>query len=271
VLGIVHDREDRPIYVTDANGVTVTNAFDHLDRITNRAWPDGAQERTIHAFGGTNIITINPLGHTNRAILDAALRLLWHTNANLEVTKFAYNPAGQIKTLIDGKNQTTTWNHDRFGRVTNKIDALSRELFRLAFDPLDRVTNRWTPAKGNTSYGFDPVGNLASITYSNTAPVTLSYSYDAANRLTNMTDTVGNSRFTYTAAGRLDTEDRPWTSDAVSRRRPFRTTRATPARGSQASSASSARQASHSTSGRTLSAAFRVASASRARKAASRR
>jgi YD repeat-containing protein len=36
VLGIVHDREDRPIYVTDANGVTVTNAFDHLDRPPSR-------------------------------------------------------------------------------------------------------------------------------------------------------------------------------------------------------------------------------------------
>lgn len=217
VLGVIYDREDRPICVIDADGVTVTNAFDNLDRITNRSWADGAQERTLYSFAGTNITTINPLSHTNRAILDAALRVLWQTNANLEVTKFGYNPAGQIKTLIDGKNQTTTWNHDRFGRVTNKIDALTRELFRLTYDPLDRVTNRWTPAKGNAGYAFDAVGNLRSITYSNASPVTLSYSYDAANRLTNMADTVGNTRFTYTASGQLDTEDGPWSSDAVAR------------------------------------------------------
>jgi RHS repeat-associated protein len=217
VFGVVYDREDRPIQITDAEGVTVTNAFDNLDRITNRAWPDGGQERTIYSFAGTNVTSINPLGHTNRTILDAALRLLWRTNANLEVTKFGFNPAGQIVNLIDGKNQLTTWNYDRFGRVTNKIDALTRELFRLTYDALDRATNRWTPAKGNTGYAFDPVGNLKSITYSNASPVILGYSYDAANRLTNMTDTVGATRFTYTAAGQLDTEDGPWTSDTVSR------------------------------------------------------
>jgi len=215
VLGVVYDKEDRPIQITDADGVTVTNAFDNLNRITNRAWPDGGQERTIYSFAGTNVTTLNPLGHTNRVIFDAALRLLWQTNANAEITKFAYNPAGQITSLTDGKNQTTTWNFDRFGRVTNKIDALAREIFRLTYDPLDRVTNRWTPAKGNLGYGFDPVGNLKSVTYSNASPTVISYAYDAANRLTNMTDTVGSTRFTYTPAGRLDTEDGPWASDNV--------------------------------------------------------
>jgi len=217
VLGVVYDREDRPVQITDAEGVTVTNAFDNLNRLTNRSWAGGGNERTIYSFAGTNVTTINPLGHTNRAIFDAALRLLWHTNANFEVTKFSYNPAGQITSLIDGKNQTTTWNYDRFGRMTNKIDALTREIFRLTYDSLDRATNRWTPAKGNVGYSFDALGNLKSTTYSNASPFTLSYLYDPLSRLTNMADAVGTTRFTYTAGGRLDTEDGPWTSDSVSR------------------------------------------------------
>lgn len=217
VLGVTYDREDRPIHVTDADGVTVTNSFDALNRVTNRAWAQGVRESVRYTFGGTNIATINPLGHTNRAILDAALQLLWHTNANSEVTKFARNPAGQIVNLLDGLNQLTVWNHDRFGRVTNKVDNLSRVLFRLTYDALDRVTNRWTLAKGNVGSSFDGVGNLKTVTHSNASPYTISYTYDATDRLTNMADVVGTTRFTYTASGRLDTEDGPWTSDNVSR------------------------------------------------------
>jgi RHS repeat-associated protein len=215
VLSVVYDKEDRPVYVTDAAGVTVTNAFDNLNRVTNRAWPDGGQERTIYSFAATNVTSINPLGHTNRTIFDAALRLLWHPNANQESIKFAYNPAGQIVNLLDGKNQLTVWNYDLFGRATNKIDALTREVFRLSYDALDRVTNRWTPAKGNIGFAFDSVGNLKNVTYSNTSPTVLSYSYDGANRLTNMVDAVGTTAFRYTSAGRLEMEDGPWTSDSI--------------------------------------------------------
>ncbi len=216
VIGVVYDREDRPIRVTDASGVTVTNAYDNLDRVTNRAWP-GAFARTSYSYAGTNITSVNPLNQTTRTILDAALRLLWQTNANSEVTKFGYNPAGQLINLIDGRNQLTSWNRDRFGRITNKVDALAREMFRLSYDALDRVTNRWTPGTNNTGYAFDAVGNLRSVTYSNAAPLVLGYNYDALNRLTNMTDAVGATRFTYTATGQPDIEDGPWVSDAVSR------------------------------------------------------
>jgi len=122
-----------------------------------------------------------------------------------------------MRSAVDGKNHLTVWNYDRFGRVTNKVDALSRVLFRLTYDSLDRATNRWTPAKGNVGSSFDAVGNLKAVTYSNTSPYTISYVYDPASRLTNMVDGVGTTRFTYTASGRLDAEDGPWTSDTVSR------------------------------------------------------
>ena len=42
--GIVYDAADRPIQVTDANNVTVTNQFDLLNRLTSRFWPDGIGE-----------------------------------------------------------------------------------------------------------------------------------------------------------------------------------------------------------------------------------
>ena len=41
------------------------------------------------------------------------------------------------------------------------------------------------------------------------------FAYDALNRMTNMVDAVGTTRYTYDAAGQLLTEDGPFTSDTV--------------------------------------------------------
>ena len=43
----------------------------------------------------------------------------------------------------------------------------------------------------------------------------VSLAYDMLNRLTNMVDAVGTTKFTYNAAGQLLTEDAPWASDTV--------------------------------------------------------
>jgi len=78
---------------------------------------------------------------------------------------FAYNAAGDLTKLTDGKAQTTTWNYDQFGRVTNKLDATSAELFRYTYDANGRFTTRWTPAKLTTAYSYDAMGNLTLINY----------------------------------------------------------------------------------------------------------
>jgi hypothetical protein len=44
------------------------------------------------------------------------------------------------------------WSFDSFGRATNKADNLNSNLFVYKYDGNDRLTNRWTPAKGNTAY-----------------------------------------------------------------------------------------------------------------------
>ena len=58
---------------------------------------------------------------------------------------FAYSPASDLLSLTDGKSQVTAWNYDEYGRATNKLDANNR------------LTNRWTPAKGNAGYGLQPL------------------------------------------------------------------------------------------------------------------
>jgi YD repeat-containing protein len=107
----------------------------------------------------------------------------------------------------------TQWGYDLYGRVTNKVDATSTTILEYQYDADNRLTNRWSLARGNTTYAYDLVGNLTGVTYP-LSPA-LSFSYDTLNRLTSMADGIGTTTFTYTQAGQLASETGPWASDTV--------------------------------------------------------
>ena len=67
--------------------------------------------------------------------------------------------------------------------------------------------------KSNTVYAYDAVGNLTNVTYH--TKHTLSYSYDAMNRMTSMSDGIGTTAFTYTQIGQLASETGPWPGDTI--------------------------------------------------------
>jgi hypothetical protein len=74
---------------------------------------------------------------------------------------FVYNGANDLLKMIDGKNQTNTWNQT-FGGVTNKLDTAGNILFVYKYDADNRLTNRWSIAKATTVYRYDPLGKLAN-------------------------------------------------------------------------------------------------------------
>ncbi len=209
---VVYDILDRPIRVTDANGVTVTNTFDALGRLLTRTWPDGGVEHFGYSARGLVAYT-NQSGEITRFAYDAARRLVAVTNANHEVVRYTNDAAGNLLSLTDGKNQTTRWNYDRYGRVTNQLDQTGVEVLRYTYDAQGRLASRWSKAKGTTYYTNDAVGNLTRINYPASPDVTLAY--DPLNRLTNLVDAVGTTRFTYAAGGQLATEDGPWNNDTI--------------------------------------------------------
>jgi len=217
IQNTVYDIEDRPMWVTDANGVTTTNVYDELGRLTTRLWKGGG-ETNVYSFNisGPTSFT-NALSKATRFVYDVAGRKTFETNANSEIISYTYNSAGDLLTLKDGKSQITTWIYDPYGRVTNKLDQSSQEVFRYKYDPNGRLTNRWTPAKGTTTYKYDKIGNLTNVVYpSPTTSITMKY--DPLNRLTNMVDAVGTTGYEYFPGGWLASENGPWSSDTVTNR-----------------------------------------------------
>ncbi len=212
ISAVTYDALDRMTNSVNANAVSVTNLFDTLNRVSKRGYLDGSAETFGYSPRGLTAYT-NQLGYTNFFGYDALGRKTAATNSNWEVTRFTYSPASDLLTLSDGKSQVTSWICDEYGRTTNKVDAASNLIFAYQYDKDGRLTNRWTPAKGTATFAFDALGNLTNAAYASSSPITLTY--DALSRLTGMSDAVGNTYYTYTAAGQLQSEDGPWNNDTV--------------------------------------------------------
>src|SRR5579859_4353559 len=209
-----YDVDDRVTNSTDANNVSVGITYDNLSRTRTRSYPDGVEGwgYTANISGPTSYT--NQIGNVWLYGYDTLYRKTNETCMGVTTNGFAYNGAGDLLTLNDGKNDPTTWTYDQYGRVTNKLDAAGITNFVYHYDDDNRLTNRWTPARGNTAYRYDAVGNLTNVAYHVSPPISLSY--DADNRLASMVDGIGNTAYGYDQIGQLLSEGGLWPSDTVS-------------------------------------------------------
>lgn len=210
-----YDAEGNVTSRTDANGVTVAMTYDDLDRIRTRTYPDSG----VEAWGYTANVT-GPTSYTNQLSkvttygYDKLGRKTTESVVGLATTTFTFSPASDLLTLTDGKSQTTTWAYDLYGRIATKKYADGNTNLIYSYDASSRLTNRWSAAKGNTKYLYDPNGNLLKIDYPSSTDVL--FAYDELNRITQESVTnVFTSSYAYHPGGALKSEDGPWTSDTI--------------------------------------------------------
>lgn len=106
-----------------------------------------------------------------------------------DTTSYAYDTQGNLLTVTNALNQVTSLgNYDANGRPGTITDP--NGLFTsLIFDQRGRLISRSTGGE-TTSYSYDGVGQLITVTTPGGA--TYTYSYDAAHRLTGIADNLGN-------------------------------------------------------------------------------
>ena len=209
---ISYDVLDRVTNTVDLNGVSINRSYDNLNRLLTRSYPDGGVESFGYSPAGLMAYT-NQIGQATYFAYDTEGRRVAETNANNQVVRCGYDSASDLVSLTDGKGDVTQWGYDIYGRCTNKVETTGATMLTFQYDADNRVTNRWSIAKGNTGYGYDNVGNLIAVIY---PARTNTFAYDADNRGTNMTDAVGTTSFAWTAIGQLANETDPWTSNTVS-------------------------------------------------------
>lgn len=208
IANISYDVFDRPNTIAYTTGPSITLSYDQLDRLRTRS-TSGA---------GTETWTYSPLGpltfveqldssntRTTRYDYNLTTRTTTVTNGRGFQSRFSYNSAGDLTSLVDENNQTTSWQYDYINRVTRKFLGAT-EVAESQYNNNNQVLLRSTREKGNTYFTYDTIGNLRFIDYLLKADVALDY--DSLNRLIRVSDaSFGTVNFDYTPYGTLWYED----------------------------------------------------------------
>ncbi|GAB3583619.1 hypothetical protein GCM10027406_28540 [Leifsonia lichenia] len=201
--------------VSDALGRTSRFAYDAIGRAVSATDPTGATTATTYDALGRAVSATDALGNMSTTAYDRAGRVVSVTDPVGAVTGYGYDKAGRQTSMTDGNGNVTRYAYDPAGQLLEVIEGFTKEAKKASAGVSDvNVT---------TSYGYDAVGNLTSITDPNgnattftfdPAGLTLSetnaagnrwqYNYDKAGRLTAQKDANGaTTRFEYTDRGDL--------------------------------------------------------------------
>jgi len=174
-----YDAEGNRINVTDAGGHTTLTAYDQLERVTSVTSPLGETVSYGYDGAGNRTSVVNARGHTTTYCYDAANRLTGIAYADGSSVAYTYDNASRRASMVDSTG-TTSYTYDADGRPTRIVQ----------------------PA-GAVGYSYDLAGNRATLGMPGGKTVT--YGYDAVNRLTSVTDWRGGvTTMNYDAVGRTN-------------------------------------------------------------------
>jgi RHS repeat-associated protein len=195
---LIYNSQGLPVSITDALGNTVQLSYS----------------------GGNLVGVTDPLGNTMARFVDSAGRVAAVTDALGRTTRFSYNPLDQVTSVTDPLQGVTSFTYDVNGNLLSLTDALNHTT-SWTYDNLDRVSTRTDPLQRQETFRYDQGGNLVSATdrkgqvttfqydglnrrtfvgfgtqgsgSSATYASTISYTYDAGNRMRQAVDSIAGT------------------------------------------------------------------------------
>jgi RHS repeat-associated protein len=170
---------------------------------------------------GRPLTATDPLGATTVLTHDPINGPRQITDANGLTTTTAYTPIGKVASVTDARGGQVAFTYAPSGRMATRSDALGAVTRVTQRDGLGNVLAA-TDRKGQAaSFTYDPLNRPLTASY---ADGTLSFTFDAAGRLTKLVDSVGGTvTRSYDSLDRLMSETTPqgtvaYTYDAAGRR-----------------------------------------------------
>ena len=233
--------------VIDANGQVTTYAYDVRDQLNEvdqspNAWTDpnatpspkyvttytydnlGNLNRMTRAFGdATYERATDYLYGGSRHLRQEIQYPSWPTTTPTLATTYAYDGNGNRVSLVDPLSQTPTFTFDKLNRITGitysdgvtpnvsySYDANGNRATMVdgtgttsyGYDEMDRLQSVTSPGPSTVGYRYDLDGNRTKLIYPDSTAVT--YSFDKASRLTGLTDWASRTTgYTYLPDGHV--------------------------------------------------------------------
>jgi RHS repeat-associated protein/uncharacterized repeat protein (TIGR01451 family) len=193
VTSYAYDELGDRISQTDANGHTTRFAYDSLGHRTSRTLPLGINETYTYDAAGNMTSKTDFNGRTTSYQYDTMNRLTVKTADTFFST-------GACAGGRCGAPQIT-YNYNAIGRRVSMLDASGATSY--TYDARDHLLTKATAAAGTLIYTYDAAGNMLTLSSSNVGGASMTYTYDALNRLGSATDGSGSTSYAYDAVGNL--------------------------------------------------------------------
>ncbi len=198
------DKVGRLVAVTNGFGASVsqwaTYAYDEAGNQTNQVDALGRMTRFEFDALGRKIRTVQPGGQTEGFAFDAGGNQIRYTNFNGVILTNQYDALNRLTNKTSG-SYFVRFTYSSTGQRATMADASGN--YSYLYDCRDRLTTNSGPV-GTLVYAFDEFGRLTTSASMTANGVSLTYQYDALNRLTIVADSVaGTSGYGFDAVGNL--------------------------------------------------------------------
>jgi RHS repeat-associated protein len=183
-----YDALDRLTKVTDAMGGVTTFAYDESGWLTSQTDANNHTTRFEYDEGGRRTKRTLPAGMSESMAYDAAGNLISRTDFRGKTTTFAYDSLNRLlgrRPDASLNEAGVAFTYTATGRRATMTDATGTTTYQ--YDSRDRLTKKATPF-GALLYTYDAVGNLTSLRASAADGVSVRYTYDVMNRLSEVVD-----------------------------------------------------------------------------------
>ncbi|MFG1824478.1 DNRLRE domain-containing protein [Microbispora bryophytorum] len=206
----IYDAAGNPVKQVQPGGVTMTNTFDNLNRLTQQAGSGGGAAPTAPKTFGYDLagraVSAGDLAFT----LNDRGQILKTTKGGVDQATFGYDANDRLVQRGDAAG-TTTFTWDGKDRLKTTADPLTGVTVSYGYDKADRLTSETYGEGGSQrSYGYDALDRVTSDvlkTGGGAELASITYGYDKEDRLTSKltsgTTGAGGNGYTYDFAGRL--------------------------------------------------------------------
>jgi RHS repeat-associated protein len=112
-------------------------------------------------------------------VSDAVGRTIRITNPLGQATRYEYNALNRVTAVVDALGNRTSFTYDLNGNLLSVPDARGQKT-QYSYDSMDRLSSRTDPLGGRETYTYDLGGNLD--TYTDRRGIVTTYKYDELNR-----------------------------------------------------------------------------------------
>ena len=209
-----YDKVGNALSTTSPNANATTAAFDALNRVVTTIAPDSGKTTLGYDTNDNLISNTDPVTVTTTYVRDGFGEAIQEVSPDRGTSTYWYDAAGRLSKSSDGRGQVVTYTRDVLGRVTSKVPTgFSAQTVTYTWDTgglsgsygVGRLA-KLVDGSGTTLFGYDPRGNLTGKqqTIGTTSAALISYTYDLADRITQITYPSGRLvQYAYDTKGRV--------------------------------------------------------------------